>query len=101
MKVLLETSMGTITLELSDAWEGVEVFANGKSAGIQIAPPFRYDLTALVKEGENSLAIEVATTLDRQCYGRNKGDVRFQMRGLTQPTDPTGITGSVFVFLKS
>ena len=92
---------GTVTLELSDAWEGVEVFANGKSAGIQIAPPFRYDLTALVKEGENSLAIEVATTLDRQCYGRNKGDVRFQMRGLTQPTDPTGITGSVFVFLKS
>ena len=91
---------GKVTLELSDAWEGVEVFVNGESASIQIAPPFRYDLTALVREGENSLAIEVATTLDRQCYERNKGDVRFKMRGLAEPTDPTGITGTVSVFLQ-
>ena len=91
---------GAVTLELSDAWEGVEVFVNGASAGIRIAPPFRYDLTALVRKGENRLAIEVATTLDRQCYERNKSDVRFQMRGLVEPTDPTGITGTVTVYLK-
>ena len=91
---------GTVTLELTDAYEGVEIFVNGESAGIQIAPPFRYDLTALVKTGENSLAIEVATTLDRQCYERNKDDVHFVMRGLVQPSDPTGISGTVTVYAK-
>lgn len=91
---------GTVTLELTDAYEGVEAFVNGESAGIQIAPPFRYDLTALVKTGENSLAIEVATTLDRQCYERNRDDVHFMMRGLVQPSDPTGISGMVTVYAK-
>lgn len=91
---------GTVTLELTDAYEGVEIFVNGESAGIQIAPPFRYDLTALVKTGENSLAIEVATTLDRQCYERNKDDVHFVMRGLVQPSDPTGISGTVTVYAR-
>ena len=91
---------GKVSLELTDAREGVEVFVNGESAGIQIVPPFRYDLTALVKPGENSLAIEVATTLDRQCYDLNKDDLRFQMRGLTEPTEPTGITGTVSLTIR-
>ena len=89
---------GKVTLELTDAWEGVEVFVNGRSAGIQIAPPFRYDLTALAQPGENALAIEVATTLDRQCYDLNKDDVQFMMRGLKEPGEPTGITGTVSVY---
>lgn len=55
-------------LELENAAEGVEVFVNGQSAGLQIAPPYRYDLSALAKPGENQLAVEVATTLERQCY---------------------------------
>ena len=91
---------GTVTLELSDAREGLEVFVNGESAGIQIAPPFRYDLSALVRPGENTLAVEVATTLDRQCYDLNKDNVRFMMRGLVEPTEPTGITGTVNVYCR-
>ena len=55
-----------LRLEITDAAEGVEVFLNGESAGIQIAPPFAYDLAG--RAGENILAIEVATTLERQCY---------------------------------
>ena len=49
-------------LEITDAYEGVEVFVNGQSTGIQVVPPFRYDLRGLTQEGENSLVIEVATT---------------------------------------
>ena len=33
-----------LLLEISKAAEGVEVFVNGVSAGIQIAAPYRYDL---------------------------------------------------------
>lgn len=53
-------------LEIMDASEGVEVFVNGISQGIQIVPVFRYDLTSSLKEGINYIRIEVATTLERQ-----------------------------------
>lgn len=75
-------------LEITDAYEGVEVFLNGWTAGIQVMPPFRYDLSRLVAEGENHLVIEVATTLERE-------------RGKTKKAAPTGITGEVAVYLQS
>lgn len=56
----------TYILEISDAYEGVEVFLNGKSLGIQIVPTYRYELSSNVKDGENEIAIEVATTLERE-----------------------------------
>ncbi len=94
------TAQKAVTLELTDAYEGVEVIVNGKSAGIQIVPPFRYDLSALTVPGKNTLAVEVATTLDRACYAKNKDDMRFKMRGLVAPTAPTGINGTVRVFAR-
>jgi len=75
---------GFVGLKISDAYEGVEVFVNGKSAGIQILPPFCYDLTRLCKPGKNQLAIEVATTLERERHGKNAA--------------PTGITGTVTLY---
>ncbi|MBR5679835.1 MAG: hypothetical protein IKX19_04215, partial [Clostridia bacterium] len=53
-------------LILSDAHEGVELFVNGKSLGIQVAPPFRYEIGDALREGENEIRIEVATTLERE-----------------------------------
>ncbi len=84
-------------LEISDAHEGVEVFVNGQSAGIQVAPPFRYDITGLVKEGENYLRIEVATTLERQVGRRG-------LLGLLltpKPSALSGITGEVALYVQS
>ena len=84
-------------LEISHADEGVEVFLNGQSLGIQVAPPFRYDLSGKLTEGENPLAIEVATTLERQAfplldeYGRNVTN---------PPKGKSGLTGHVRLFRK-
>lgn len=86
-----------VLLEVTDAKEGMEVFVNGKSAGIQIVPPYRYDLTGLAEAGENKLVIEVATTLERQCYEMTKDDPRMKMRGLTKPEGGSGITGEVYL----
>ncbi|MBQ6248834.1 MAG: hypothetical protein IJJ88_01340, partial [Oscillospiraceae bacterium] len=72
-------------LEITDAYEGVEVFVNGRSAGIQVTPPYRYDLRGLAGEGDNRLTIEVATTLERD-------------RGNTKTAAPTGITGEVALY---
>lgn len=89
-----------VILEVTDAKEGLEVFVNGKSAGIQIVPPYRYDLTEWSVSGENSLVIEVATTLERQCYDLTKDDPRMKMRGLAQPKSGSGITGEVYLYRK-
>jgi len=64
------TASGNVILEISDAAEGVEVFINGASAGIQIVPSFLFDITSLIKEGKNHIAIEVATTLERKVTKR-------------------------------
>lgn len=84
-------------IEIEDAYEGVELFVNGVSAGLQIIPPFRYDIGGLLREGRNTLAIEVATTLERQCYP--------QLDWLNKllsppPSAPTGLYGRVFLMKK-
>lgn len=73
-------------LEITDAGEDVEVFVNGKSAGIQVLPPFYYDITPLLHDGENTIRIEVATTLERE-------------RGVDKKNwKPIGITGTVNLY---
>ena len=56
----------SIWLDLGNAYETAEVFVNGKSAGVRICKPYRFELTGLLKEGENRLAIEVTNTLGTQ-----------------------------------
>ena len=87
-------------LEITDAYEGVELFVNGQSADIQIVPFYRYDISKLICDGKNKLAIEVATTLERQMYDVMKDDPRAKMRGLKEPDCGSGITGTVRLYMK-
>ena len=85
-----------LLLEISEASEGVEVFVNGISAGIQIAAPYRYDLSSLVKAGENELRIEVATTLEREMS--QYPNPMAEMMGIKDtPTCGSGLTGTVYI----
>lgn len=86
---------GRIVLEITDAYEGVEVFVNGQSLGIQIAAPFLYDLTDFLSPGSNLIRIEVATTLERETAALP--DMLRQHLGLgdKQPICPSGINGGV------
>jgi hypothetical protein len=84
-------------LEITDAAEAVEVFLNGQSLGIQIAPPFRYDLSAYLTDEENRLAIEIATTLERQAYPLLEDWGRATFR---PPVCKTGLTGMVRLYRK-
>ncbi|MDO4649540.1 MAG: hypothetical protein Q4B26_12895 [Eubacteriales bacterium] len=74
-----------VKLTITDANEGVEVFVNGSSTGIQILPPMEYDITSLCVEGSNQICIEVATTLERE----NSKNVKDAV--------PVGITGDVIL----
>jgi len=74
-----------VLLEITDAGEDVEVFINGKSLGIQVLPPFIYNITDYLEEGENKLRIEVATTLERERGANRKKQA------------PIGITGDIII----
>lgn len=84
----------TYILEISDAYEGVEVFLNGKSLGIQIVPSYRYELSSYVKDGENEIAIEVATTLERETAKYPNPYAKYIGQEV-KPSSFSGITGEV------
>lgn len=95
-KILLSEAKRTV-LTISDAYEGVEVFVNDVSAGVQIVPTYRFDITDLVIKGENRITIEVSTTLERErASAKNQTVTEKLMR--RKVLAPTGITGEVKVY---
>jgi hypothetical protein len=93
----LESIPKKLVVEISDAWEGVEVIVNGVSAGIQIVPTYLYEIAGLLRPGKNQIAIEVATTLERERAAGKRGIL--ELMQTRKVKDPTGITGSVNLYL--
>ncbi|MBR4470542.1 MAG: hypothetical protein IKS54_04430 [Erysipelotrichaceae bacterium] len=86
-------------LRITDAYEGVEVFLNDVSLGIQVVPDFIYDLSDHLIKGDNRLVIEVATTLERKVKAMKKFDlVRTVLGQGGKPKDPTGLYGDVELY---
>ncbi len=84
-------------LTITDAYEGVELFVNGKSAGIQVVPTYRFDITPLITAGENKIIIEVSTTLERErAAAKNRSQLEKMLQN--KVLAPTGITGEVKVY---
>ncbi len=66
-----------ILLDLGDVVATAEVRVNGKTAAILVCPPWKADLTGLVKEGENRIEVLVYNTLANHYLtipSRYKGD---------------------------
>lgn len=87
----------TYVLEISDAYEGVEVFVNGRSLGIQIVPTYRFDLSSEIQDGVNELVIEVATTLEREASQFPNPYAKYIGQDVT-PTCKSGISGTVKIY---
>ena len=54
---------GKAVLDLGRVNSTAEVTANGKSVGIRMASPYTFDLSRLLKEGENAIEVRVHNTL--------------------------------------
>lgn len=89
-----ELKAGVNILAIEDCYEAAEVFVNGKSAGIRFAAPYRFDISDLVQDGINEIAIEVATTLERKVNTMNLSGPSLMGKS---PLSPTGIVGKVWV----
>ncbi|HHV11866.1 MAG TPA: hypothetical protein GXX75_16450 [Clostridiales bacterium] len=80
-------------IEITDAHEGVEIFVNGQSFDIQIVPDYLFDITAAIKDGDNMLVIEVATTPEREM-----AKVPNAFMQIVEATGYTGITGDINIY---
>jgi hypothetical protein len=58
-----EQTSGTVTLDLGNVAASAEVHVNGQLAGIRVASPWIFDITRLVKAGDNRIAVLVYNTL--------------------------------------
>jgi hypothetical protein len=93
-KTSFETSgSSAAVLEIEDAYEGVEVWCNGKYIGMKIAPRFIFDLTDAISEGKNNIRIEAATNLERKT-DKMLGQT-FSLYQRSTALIPTGIVGKV------
>lgn len=61
-------------LDLGNVQVAAELFVNGKSAGVRLARPFRFDLSGYVHAGDNLLEIHVANTIAPHYLQTNRSD---------------------------
>ena len=76
-------------LDLGTCYEAAEVWVNGKSAGVRIGYPYRYDIEGLTVPGTNTLRIEVATTL---------AGAQMDFLSMQRPVEPDGLMGPVTLY---
>ena len=62
-KTIAIPSAQQVVLDLGDVVASADVRVNGQPAGIRVSPPWRFDITSLVKPGENRIEILVRNTL--------------------------------------
>ena len=53
----------TLCLDLGRVRTAAEVWVNGAPAGVRIWSPYRFDITALVRTGENGIEVLILNTL--------------------------------------
>lgn len=88
-KQTLETT--NLLLEVSEAYEIVEVIVNGISCGSKIVPDYLFDISLAAKIGENTIDIIVTNNL-----ARNQRDSMSQYLAL----EPLGVTGTIKLYEK-
>ncbi len=72
-------------LDLGYVGEACEVKLNGKTVGMRAAPPYLFDLTDFVKDGENSLDIIVSNHLGYNRHDELSHYMVFEPSGLLGP----------------
>ena len=75
-----------VALELGRVGQTAKVTVNGADAGIRIVPPYVYPISHLIREGENTVTVEVANTL----VGKVRDGFSYHM-----PIPPSGLLGPV------
>jgi hypothetical protein len=78
---------GAVLLHLPECHDAVEVLLNDVACGVRAWPPYVFDLTPALQQGDNELAIRVANTLGNLILETYAGQQpsAYPTSGLTQP----------------
>jgi hypothetical protein len=94
-----------LTLDLGDVKDVAEVYVNGRSVGVVWTPPYRVDISAATRPGENKLKVEVINLLANRligdrAYPAGGRHTKSNIRALRadSPLLPSGLLGPVRVF---
>lgn len=68
-KALPGSASQKVFIDLGDMARVAEVWLNGQRLGITWAKPYRFDVTEIIKDGENGLVIKVANTWSNRLTG--------------------------------
>lgn len=79
-----------IVIDLGKVYETAELWINGQIVGSRIAPPYCFRAESVLKQGKNSIRVDVTNTLVRQ-RGENLYD-----RDMAQ--EPVGLIGPIRLF---
>jgi len=94
-----------LTLDLGEVKEVAEVYVNGRSVGVVWTPPYRVDISAAARPGENELKVEVINLLANRLIGDRAYPAggrytksNIQALRADSPLLPSGLLGPVRVF---
>ena len=76
---------GVQVLDLGMVGETAALWVNGKLIGRRICPPYRFELTDILRAGDNTVEIEVANTLVQQMKDRLSRYMQIAPSGLLGP----------------
>ena len=74
-----------IAIDLGKVGQTARLWVNGEDAGIRVAPPYRFEIGGLLREGENSIVVETAGTLARKVRDRFSQYLQLPPDGLLGP----------------
>jgi len=83
-------------LAAEQVYEVMRVLVNGAEAGTVLAPPYQVSIGQFLREGSNTIEIEVATTPARDAASYPQPPFDFFHEAL----EPTGLCGSVRIYVK-
>lgn len=83
-------------IRFEDVYESAQVWINDKYAGDCLCPPYLYDVSGLLVNGENHIRIEVRTTLERLVH-KLTGGMGFLGPEISAIT-PSGVIGKVSIY---
>ncbi len=104
-KVFRLASTGkAVTIDLGAVSNIAALWCNGKKVGVKWAPPFSFDITDVVQEGENNLVVQVTNTWRNQLIFDNRGANKQKKTWTTNPPkkgddtlDSSGLLGPVSI----
>jgi hypothetical protein len=81
----LQNTDGRTALDFNAPGQTVKLKLNGKDCGMRICPPYRYEVTGIIRAGSNTLELEIANTLTQAVKDRFSFYIQIPPSGLQEP----------------